>query len=62
MKYNSLNTPSVPKYKIILVNLGRLRKTIKLHDLPKIPLNYLTLKGGGVFNEKRDYKGSLGKS
>ena len=30
-------TPSVPKYKITLVNLGRLRKTIKLHDLPKIP-------------------------
>ena len=32
-----LDTPFVPKYKITLVNLGRLRKTIKLHDLPKIP-------------------------
>ena len=32
-------TPSVPKYKITLANLGRLKKTIKLHDLPKIPLN-----------------------
>ena len=25
-------------------------------------LNYLTLKEGGVFNEKREYKGSLGKT
>ena len=31
------STPSVPKYNITLVNLGRLRKTIKLHELPKFP-------------------------
>ena len=57
-----INTSSVPKYKITLANLSRLRKIIKLHDLPIIPLNYLTLKGGGVFNLKREYKGSLGKT
>ena len=53
-------TPSVPKYKITLVNLGRLRKTIELYDLPKILS--ITLKGVEVFNEKRKYKGSLGKT
>ena len=37
IKNKQLNTLSVPKYKITLVNLERLKKKIKLYDLPKIP-------------------------
>ena len=45
-------TPSVPKYK----------EDNKITWSSQNPLNYLTLKGGGVFNEKSEYKGSLDRT